>query len=456
MTTLTDQLQRVESLRQQIEGYGKLAPEILKKIEYRFRLECNYHSNRQEGGTLTRQETRTVMTGNISVDKKPLKDILEMKGHDEAMTQILRIGRGELNISEKRILDLHREIIYEEDLERQVMVGRWKTEYNEIINSKNEKYGFLPPDEVPEAMHRLLNWLNTEQEKIKRGGKNALHPLIVAFDFHIRFLTIHPFHDGNGRTARLLSNLLLVAHGYPPFYITDEEKDTYNRYLTDIQGYGGKPDLFFEFMVGLVVRSLQLTLDVIQGRDEDQEDWAKKLRLLKTSLAADKDVQIARSDEILIEMVEKSILPVIRMLFEKLKEFDELFTKKEVFFGSDIQTNLIHNSSGARELFLKLLSEQKIKFNLNLSYTLSGFSKAGFNTFFAFIKLTWAVDDFKYTLRFENVENRVEKNFTLPKFYHQFYAQEEIEDIVAKCGSILLQQMEERLNPPDQNITRLL
>ena len=73
MATLTDQIQRVETLRRQIERYEKLPPEVLKKIEYRFRLECNYHSNRQEGGTLTRQETRTVMTGNISVDKKPLK-----------------------------------------------------------------------------------------------------------------------------------------------------------------------------------------------------------------------------------------------------------------------------------------------------------------------------------------------------------------------------------------------
>ncbi len=456
MSTITDQLQRIESLRQQIEGHGKLTPETLKRIEYRFRLECNYYSNRQEGGTLTREETRTVMVGNISVDKKPLKDILEMKGHDEAMMQILRIGRGEINISEKRIKDIHREIIHEEDPEKLKLVGEWKTYYNEIINSKGEKYSFTPPDEVPEAMHQLLNWLGAELDKIKRKDKNAPHPVIVAFDFHIRFLTIHPFHDGNGRTARLLSNLLLIANGYPPFYITDEEKDTYNRYLTDIQGYGGSPDLFYAFMAGLVARSLQLTLDVIEGRDEGLDDWAKKLRLLKTSLATEKDVKTVRSDQAITEVVEKSILPITGFLFEKLKEFDDLFAKKEIYFGGDNQANVINDLNDAKQVFTNLLSEQKIKFQITLNYTLSGFSKAGFNTFFAFLKLVWSLDDFKYILRFDNVENRREKDFTLPKLYHQFYTTEEMEDIVSKSGNILFQQIDERLNPPKKNPTRLL
>lgn len=268
MSDIVDQLRRIETLRRQIEGYGKLPPEALRRIEYRFRLECNYHSNRQEGGTLTRQETRTVMTGVISVDKKPLKDVLEMKGHDDIMLQILRIEKGEIHISEKRIKDILRAIIHEDDPERQKQVGVWKKYHNEIINWKGEKYGFTPPDEVPDAMHRLINWLNAEQDKIERGDKNALHPVILASEFHIRFLTIHPFHDGNGRTARLLSNLLLIARGYPPFYITDEEKDVYNRYLADIQGYGGSPDLFHAFLAGCVARSQEVMLEEIDGRQE--------------------------------------------------------------------------------------------------------------------------------------------------------------------------------------------
>jgi Fic family protein len=227
-------------------------------------VECNYFSNRQEGGTLSKRETRTVMIGVITVENKPLKDIQEMKGHDDVMQEILRIGQNQSRISEKRIKDIHRSIIAEENPEKKTQVGNWKTGYNEIINSKGEKFGFLPPDEVPYAMHHLLNWLNAEWDKIERKSKTALHPALLAFEFHHRFLTIHPFYDGNGRTARLLSNLILTAHSYPPFYITDEEKDTYNLYLSEIQGYGAVPDLFVEFMCKLLIRSLQVSLQVIE------------------------------------------------------------------------------------------------------------------------------------------------------------------------------------------------
>ena len=75
MSTIFDQINRIEALRQQIEGHGQLSAETLQRIEYRFRLDCNYYSNRQEGGALTREETRTVMIGNISVEKKPLKTL---------------------------------------------------------------------------------------------------------------------------------------------------------------------------------------------------------------------------------------------------------------------------------------------------------------------------------------------------------------------------------------------
>jgi len=442
MSTITDQLQRIETLRQQIAGHGKLTPETLKRIEYRFRLECNYHSNRQEGGTLTRQETRTVMTGNISVDKKPLKDILEMKGHDEAMTQILRIGRGEVNISEKRIQDIHREIIYEDDPKKQAMVGKWKTYDNEIINSKGEKYGFTPWDEVPEAMHQLLNWLNTELEKIKRNDKAALQPVIVAFDFHIRFLTIHPFHDGNGRTARLLSNLLLIAHGYPPFYITDEEKDTYNRYLTDIQGYGGSPDLFYEFMAGLVARSLQLTMDVIEGKDDDPDDWAKKLRLIKTTLPAEQQLFRIREESIVVDIIEKSIIPAIESLLNKLGAFEELFVEEGLWFGDSGHLDRIIEINNIWEMLERVEFKNEVVFK----YEQKGFRKQLSQPFDIRVELRWQLDEYTYSFSISG-QNDSPK---LTHYYHEYYTSEDINTITSYCGNLLVKQIEEnlkRINP---------
>ena len=114
MSSLTDKLRSIESLRRTIESYGKLPDEVLRKVEYKFRLECNYNSNKIEGGTLTKSETRSVMTGNITVEGKPLKDIREMQGHDESMKDIFQIGKGKKRLSEKRILHMHEMVIIAE------------------------------------------------------------------------------------------------------------------------------------------------------------------------------------------------------------------------------------------------------------------------------------------------------------------------------------------------------
>ena len=85
-------LLQIDELQQKINSYGKLPDALVKKINYKFRLEWNYTSNSMEGNTLTREETRSVMIGNITVDNKPIKDILEIKGHDEIINTILKIG----------------------------------------------------------------------------------------------------------------------------------------------------------------------------------------------------------------------------------------------------------------------------------------------------------------------------------------------------------------------------
>ena len=262
-----DKLQRINELQETINNYGKLPEEVLKKINYKFRLEWNYTSNSMEGNSLTLSETRSVMIGNITVAGKPIKDILEIKKHDDVISDIIKSGKGELSISEKRIKDIHAGIMYEEDPEKRKMIGKWKTSNNYLYNYKNEQIYFVAPADVPERMHQLVNRLNTEQGKILRASSDAPHPAMVAFHFHIDYVTIHPFYDGNGRTSRILTNLILIAYGFPPIYIKERERNAYYQYLADIQGYGGSPDVFYEYMADLLIRSQQLVLDAIEGRE---------------------------------------------------------------------------------------------------------------------------------------------------------------------------------------------
>jgi Fic family protein len=267
--SLKEKLQQINELQEAINTHGKIPVDILKKINYKFRLEWNYTSNSMEGNSLTRNETRSVMIGNITVDNKPLKDILEIKGHDEVVVNILKIGKGELNISERRIRDIHRSIMNEDDPAKKDMPGNWKKVNNYLYSYKKERIDFAPPEDVPVLMHDLVNKLNAAQEKITRGDKDSIHPLILASRFHLDFVTIHPFYDGNGRMSRILSNMILVTNGYPPFYIKENERLAYYQYLGDIQVYGGDADLFYEYMAGLLLRSVQIQFDAITGKDID-------------------------------------------------------------------------------------------------------------------------------------------------------------------------------------------
>lgn len=156
-----------------------LNADFLKKINYQFRLDWNFHSNALEGNTLTQDETRSVMINNITVSGKPLKDLLEIRGHDDVITEILQIGRGQKRLSETRIRDIHRAIIYEYDPRQREKIGKWKTEFNCLYNYRGEKIEFTPPYEVPEAMHKLLNWYDANLEKITAKKKRCAAPCVV-------------------------------------------------------------------------------------------------------------------------------------------------------------------------------------------------------------------------------------------------------------------------------------
>lgn len=258
-----EEIAQIEALRTKIEAKGILPDSMKQKINYRFRLLWNFHSNSMEGNTLTEQETRSVMVGNITIQGKPIKDVIEMRGHDEVIDKILKIGKGELHISEKRIKEIHQAIMFEEDENQRSKIGKWKTEDNYIYNSRGERFDFVPFREIPSQMHELINWLNAETETIRNGKKETITAVRLAWEFHLRYLTIHPFYDGNGRTARILTNLILISFGFPPIYITLKEKANYYSYLSEIQIYDAPPNLFYSFLNQSLIRSQTLFLSFL-------------------------------------------------------------------------------------------------------------------------------------------------------------------------------------------------
>ncbi len=403
---LKEKLDTINALHAEISAAGELDVEVKKRINYKFRLDWNYHSNSMEGNTLTKEETRSVMIGNLTVGGKPYKDVAEMRGHDDVVQEILKIGKGEVRLSEKRVKDIHRSIMYEEDPEKRSGIGEWKSKDNYVLNYKGERFDFKPHNEVANEMHGLLNFLNAKIDRLD-AGKEDLNPLLTAAKFHLWFVSIHPFYDGNGRTARLLTNLFLISQGFPPIIIKTDEKENYNRYLADIQAYGGSPDLFDEFLADLLIRSQQMVVDAIAGKSiEEPDDIDKEIDLFKKGF---EERPISDVPEKTNELVASVFLTNLSRLFQKLEikhqSITDLFTSIKV----KGMVNNTHKSGDERRDYVDdvmndiISKTKKVKrydinnevLHVGLLINHLGFKRSGVDFFDVYHRITIKFEQFK-------------------------------------------------------------
>jgi Fic family protein len=432
-------IKKIDAFQQKIDAVGVLNADVQKKINYKFRLDWNYYSNSMEGNTLTKEETRSVMVGNITVGGKPIKDVLEIKGHDDVISQLLKIGKGSLRLSETRVRDLHKGIMYEDDPAKKEMIGKWKEEPNFLYNYKGERYDFLPPDEVPEAIHQLLNRTNAAIDAIEGKKKNAPHPVELALQFHLDYVTIHPFYDGNGRTARILTNLLLISCGYPPFWIKTEERDIYTQYIGDIQLYGGNPELFFEFAAEKILRSQQLVWAAIEGKNiEEADDLDKKVTMLSRLLdGLDEEIKKEKNEAVMQEMLTEVIEPLFRKTAEKARKLLPLFMEIQFWFNVD---NLRGYENATTEDMKKYFDAKNGKVNsLELFFQFIQLKKLGTKAFNdrTIIELKFA--QYKYGIELSSGEK-------IEKLYHQLLSEQEIEEISSQVINHVLENVERRIS----------
>lgn len=191
--------------------FSKFAIDSLKKY---YDVELTYNSNAIEGNTLTITETKVVLEDGITIGKgKTLKEHLEVINHKEAIDYIEDIVRKDIDINETVIKNLHYIILKSINNEN---AGVYRN-VNVLISGSEHR----PPENflVEEQMRELICWYNE--------NKSKLHPIELAAIFHHKYTYIHPFIDGNGRSGRLLTNLILMRNGYPICVIKIEDRDEY-------------------------------------------------------------------------------------------------------------------------------------------------------------------------------------------------------------------------------------
>ncbi len=234
--------------KKELDTYKPFPPELIKNLNDWYRIELTYTSNAIEGNTLTRQETALVVDDGITVSGKSLQDQLEAVNHAQACDFIEVLAKKKRqDISLKEILNIHKKILSKIDDKN---AGQFR---NVSVRIKGSETVLPTADKVPQLMAEFVIWLQ---------APNSDNPIKIAADAHFKLVSIHPFIDGNGRTSRLLMNLLLIQAGYPPIFIKKEDRNIYIKSLEEGQTKGNLIE-YNHLIAEAVDRSLDIYLEAV-------------------------------------------------------------------------------------------------------------------------------------------------------------------------------------------------
>lgn len=202
--------QRIADRKRALDAMRPLSEGALAQLQSYYDVELTYTSNAIEGNTLSHRETAEVIEHGITVGGKSLRDHLEALDHYDAVLWMRAQAASDGPLGETVVTELHRRIVLRS---RPEIAGVYSSHPRRIAGSP---VIFPNPIKIPALMAEL-------------GAMIEVAPATphAAFDIHFRLTAIHPFSDGNGRTARLLMNLMLIRGGYPPVAVRPEDRRDY-------------------------------------------------------------------------------------------------------------------------------------------------------------------------------------------------------------------------------------
>ncbi|NRD45103.1 Fic family protein [Corallococcus exiguus] len=227
----------------------RMPPAAVQSLRHWFRIHHTYNSNAIEGNRLTLPETRAVVEDGITIAGKSLKDHFEAVNLAHALDFVEGLASKETVLGERDAREMHGIVLRGIDPENAGVYRR--------INVRIGGTVHVPPQavQVPEEMQAFGEWL---------AGAKAEHPVVVSAIAHTWFETIHPFVDGNGRTGRLLANLLLMREHYPAIVLLVEDRA---RYYTALDASHS----------GDITAMVELTLDRLDQSFEEYERAAREV-----------------------------------------------------------------------------------------------------------------------------------------------------------------------------------
>jgi len=236
----------IRQKKDRLDALRPLSPDLVTRLHEEIRLRHTYNSNAIEGNTLTLSETKLVLEEGITIGGKSLREHLEATNNAQGYDLIVRLAGEKAPINHVTIQQIH-EIVTRGILED---AGRYRTRNVRITGASKS----------PADWSRIVREMDTLLAALEEPDSDVVATSVF---LHHRFVAIHPFTDGNGRVARLLTNLYLRRHGYPPVILDKSDRQKYYRALHDADNGDLAP--FTRFLARAVSDSLSHCIAVAGG-----------------------------------------------------------------------------------------------------------------------------------------------------------------------------------------------
>jgi Fic family protein len=253
-------LARIERKKAKLDSLRPLPSAAVHRLNEQLTVEWIYNSNAIEGSTLTLRETQLILETGLTIGGKSLREHFEVINHKDAIQYVEKLAGQTEPVTPFHVRQIHKLVLAHIDDEN---AGQYRRTQVSIAGA-----AFIPPPawEIPQRMSEWESWLGE--------AETGLHPVICAALAHHKLVAIHPFIDGNGRTARLVMNLLLFRSGYPPTVLLQANRRGYYRAL--MQADAGQATPLANLVGRAVERSLNLYLEACTPQTEraaPEDEW---------------------------------------------------------------------------------------------------------------------------------------------------------------------------------------
>jgi Fic family protein len=250
-------LKSIEGKKRELDSFRPFPGELVRKLEEQFTVEWTYNTNAIEGNTLTLQETELVINRGLTIGNKSLKEHFEAINHKEGIQYLYDFVQKKKELDEGTVLALHKKILKNIN---ETEGGHYRAPNDMITGAVHISPSAI---KIQKLMNEFFEWYYAQKTKLSIAE--------LAAWVHYKLVYIHPFIDGNGRTARLLMNLILIQSGYPPAIILNVDRQKYYRVLKEADRE--KYNDYMNFIGRSIERSLLICLNALKSKNDTEDKY---------------------------------------------------------------------------------------------------------------------------------------------------------------------------------------